>query len=305
VKNSKVEVRSFADPESMGKALEDGDIDLMTRSMSPAQIDKLDDASGGNVDLNEMPGLEIRYLAFNTTAPSVKAQAVRQAMAQVIDRGELVGKVYGTQAAPLYSLVPATITGHSNSFFNKYGDPNVNRARNLLNKAAITTPVKITLHYTTDHYGTATAAEFKILKEQLNKSGLFDVTTQGTSWDKFVPAEREGKYDVWGMGWFPDFPDADNFLAPFLDKHNFLKSPYANSDIINNLIPASRREANRVSAAKSLTEIQDIVADEVPIIPLWQGKQFIAARDDITGAEWALNSSSTLQLWELSRGVSD
>ncbi|MFF3614009.1 ABC transporter substrate-binding protein [Streptomyces sp. NPDC002580] len=305
VKNSKVEMRSFPDPAAMGKALEDGDIDLMTRSMSPAQIEKLDNASGGNVDLNEMPGLEIRYLAFNTSAPTVKTQAVRQAMAQVIDRGELVSEVYKTQAQPLYSLVPATITGHSNSFFNKYGDPSVSRARNLLAKASITTPVKITLHYTTDHYGTATALEFKILKDQLNKSGLFEVTTQGTSWDKFVPAEREGKYDVWGMGWFPDFPDADNFLAPFLDKHNFLKSPYANSDIINNLIPESRREADRVSAAKSLTEIQDIVADEVPIIPLWQGKQFIAARDDITGGEWALNSSSTLQLWELGRGVSD
>ena len=40
------------------------------------------------------------------------------------------------------------------------------------------------------------------------------------------------------------------------------------------------------------------------MLPLWQGKQYIAARDDITGAEWALNSSSTLQLWELGRGVS-
>ncbi|MER5470917.1 ABC transporter substrate-binding protein [Streptomyces sp. NPDC002685] len=305
VNNSKVEMRSFEDAAAMGSALEKGDIDLMTRSMTPAQITKLDNASGGNVDLNEMPGLEIRYLAFNTNSPSVKTQAVRQAMAQVIDRGELIAKVYGTQAQPLYSLVPATITGHSNAFFNEYGDPSVSKARSLLTKAAITTPVKMTLHYTTDHYGTATAQEFEILKKQLNKSGLFDVTVQGTSWDKFVPAERAGKYDVWGMGWFPDFPDADNFLAPFLDKNNFLKSPYANGTIINNLIPESRREADRLTASKSLTQIQDIVANEVPLIPLWQGKQYIAARDDITGSEWALNSSSTLQLWELGRGVSE
>ncbi|MET7389624.1 ABC transporter substrate-binding protein [Streptomyces sp. NPDC005385] len=304
VKNSKVEMRSFADADAMGSALEKGDIDLMTRSMTPTQINKLSNAAGGNVNLNEMPGLEIRYLAFNTNAPSVKDKAVRQAMAQLIDRGELVAKVYGTQAEPLYSMVPATITGHSNAFFNKYGDPSVSRARTALNKAGITSPVKVTLHYTTDHYGSITKQEFEILKKQLNASGLFDVSIQGTTWDKFVPAERANDYDVWGMGWFPDFPDADNYLAPFLDKDNFLKSPYSNSDIINNLIPESRREADRLTASKSLTRIQDIVADDVPLIPLWQGKQYIAARDDITGSEWALNSSSTLQLWELGRGVS-
>ena len=26
------------------------------------------------------------------------------------------------------------------------------------------------------------------------------------------------------------------------------------------------------------------------MLPLWQGKQYIASRSDITGAEWALNS---------------
>jgi peptide/nickel transport system substrate-binding protein len=304
VKNSKVEMRSFASADAMGTALNKGDIDLMTRTMTPAQITKLGNATDTNIDLNEMAGLEIRYLAFNTDAPSVKSKAVREAMAQVIDRGELVAKVYGSQAEPLYSLVPATITGHSNSFFNKYGDPSVTKAKTIMSKASITTPVKLTLHYTTDHYGTATKQEFEVLKKQLNDSGLFDVSITGAAWDKFVPAERAGDYDVWGMGWFPDFPDADNYLAPFLDKDNFLKSPYTNSQIINTLIPESRREADRLTASKSLTDIQDIVANDVPVLPLWQGKQYIAARDDITGAEWALNSSSTLQLWELGRGMS-
>ncbi|MFD8738464.1 ABC transporter substrate-binding protein [Streptomyces sp. NPDC059618] len=304
VKNNAVELRSFADADTMGVALDKGDIDLMTRSMTPDQINKLDNASGGNINLNEMPGLEIRYLAFNTDAPSVKSTAVRQAMAQVINRGELISKVYGSQAEPLYSLVPATITGHANAFFNKYGDPSVSRAQSLLAKAGITTPVKMTLHYTTDHYGAVTAQEFEVLKKQLNATGLFDVSIQGTPWAKFRPAEQKGAYEVYGMGWFPDFPDADNFLAPFLDKGNFLGSPYSNPRIINSLIPDSRREADRLTASKSLTTIQDIVANDVPVIPLWQGKQYIAARDDITGSEWALNSSSTLQLWELGRGIS-
>ncbi|MBZ9639447.1 ABC transporter substrate-binding protein [Streptomyces sp. PSKA30] len=304
VNNEEVDMVSYKDAEAMGDALDKGDIDMMTRSMTPEQIDKLSAASDGDVDLVEMPGLEIRYLAFNTDAPTVKDKAVRQAMAQIVNRSELISKVYGSQAEPLYSLVPASITGHSNAFFNKYGDPSVTKAKALLTAADITTPVELTLHYTTDHYGAATKKEFEQLQQQLNDSGLFDVSIEGTPWDTFVPAERNGEYDVYGMGWFPDFPDADSFVAPFLDKDNFLKSPYANSEIRNSLIPESRREADRLGAAESLNRIQDIVAEDVPMLPLWQGKQYVAARDDVTGVAYALNSSATLQLWELARGVS-
>ncbi|EKX62651.1 peptide-binding protein [Streptomyces ipomoeae] len=302
-KNDKVELRSFTSADAMGTALKDGDIDLMTRTMTPEQISELSKSDDGDIDLIEAPGLEIRYLAFNTDAAPVDSTAVRQAMAEVIDRSEIVSQVYGSQAEPLFSLVPAGITGHSNSFFNKYGDPSVGKARTVLEKAGITTPVKLTLHYTTDHYGAATKKEFELLKKQLDDSDLFDVTIKGAPWSTFRPAGKKGEYAVYGMGWFPDFPDADNYLAPFLDKDNFLHSPYANSEIRSKLIPESRRAEDRLNAAESLTGIQDIVADDVPVLPLWQGNQYVAARDNVTGAEYALNSASTLQLWELGRGM--
>ncbi|GHE43373.1 ABC transporter substrate-binding protein [Streptomyces capitiformicae] len=302
-KHDQVELRSFASADAMGAALAGGDIDLMIRGMTPEQITKFSQADDSDIDLIESAGLEIRYLAFNTEASPVKSTAVRRAMAQVIDRGELVSKVYDSQAEPLFSLVPAGIIGHTDSFLDKYGDPSAPKAKSTLEKAGITTPVKLTLHYTTDHYGSATKTEFELLKKQLNDSGLFDVDIKGTPWSTFRPAEKEGEYAVYGMGWFPDFPDADNYLAPFLDKDNFLGSPYANSEIRSELIPASRRQADRLTASESLTRIQDIVAADVPILPLWQGKQYVATRDDITGAEYALNSASTLQLWELGRGM--
>jgi peptide/nickel transport system substrate-binding protein len=164
VNNDTVELRSFADADEMGTAFQQGDIDVMTRSMSPAQIQALSADTDEEAELIELPGQEIRYLAFNTDAPAVESKAVRQAMAQIIDRGEVVSKVYGTQAEPLYSLVPAGIAGHSNSFFNKYGDPSISKAKPILDRADITVPVKLTLHYTTDHYGAATKNEFEVLQ---------------------------------------------------------------------------------------------------------------------------------------------
>ncbi|MGW3325528.1 ABC transporter substrate-binding protein [Streptomyces virginiae] len=304
LQNDKVELRTFTDSPTMGKALTDGKIHMVSRTLSPAQITEFSAQPPKGVKLVPMPGLEIRYLGFNTEAPVVKDKAVRQALAAAVDRGQLISKVYGKSAQPLYSLVPTTVTGHVNSFYNKYGDANTPKAAALLKDAGIKTPVKLTLHYTSDHYGDGTAAEFDTLKAQLNSTGLFDITVQGSEWAEFRPAQKKGDHAAYGLGWFPDYPDADNFLAPFLEQDNFLGTPYANSAVRTRLIPESRRAVDRTIAVPAITEIQDIVAEDVPVLPLWQGKQYVAARDGITGVEWSVNAISDLQLWELGRGVS-
>ncbi|WKD35480.1 ABC transporter substrate-binding protein [Streptomyces xanthophaeus] len=304
LQNDKVELRTYPDSPAMGKALTDGKIHMVSRTLSPAQITEFSAQPPKGVKLVPMPGLEIRYLGFNTEAPVVKEKAVRQALAAAVDRGQLISKVYGKSAQPLYSLVPTTVTGHVNSFYNKYGDANTPKAAALLKEAGIKTPVKLTLHYTSDHYGDGTAAEFEALKAQLNSTGLFDITVQGSEWADFRPAQKKGDHAAYGLGWFPDYPDADNFLAPFLEQDNFLGTPYANNAVRSRLIPESRRAVDRTVAVPAITEIQDIVAEDVPVLPLWQGKQYVAARDGITGVEWSVNAISDLQLWELGRGVS-
>ncbi|MGW2510300.1 ABC transporter substrate-binding protein [Streptomyces scopuliridis] len=302
IQNSKVELQPFKDANDMGKALDDGDIDVMTRAMTPEQVQSMVEKPKDGIQLTEMPGLEIRYLGFDTDAPTVKDKAVRQAMAYTIDRGDLVSKVYGAMAEPLYSLIPSSIATHTNSFFNKYGDRNLPKAAAMLENAGIATPVKLSLNYTTDHYGEATAKEFETLRDQLNSSKLFEVSIKGEEWSSFRPNQIKGDYSVYGMGWFPDFPDPDSYIAPFLDKDNFLNTPYNNSRLRGELIPQSRREADRSAATKTFSQIQDIVADDVPVLPLWQGKQYVASRDDIAGVEWSVNSSAELLLWELRRG---
>ncbi|MET9539972.1 ABC transporter substrate-binding protein, partial [Streptomyces sp. NPDC006553] len=255
------------------------------------------------IEVIEVPGLEIRYLGFNTKAPAVQEKAVRQAMAAVVDRGALVNRVYGTTAEPLYSLIPSSITGHATPFFDTYGEPDQARAAKLLKDAGVKTPVKLTLNYTTDHYGAETAEEFEALKKQLVSSELFDVTVQGAEWSTFRTAQKRGDYAVYGLGWFPDYPDPDNYIAPFLDSDNFLNTPYVNKVVRDQLIPRSRRQADRTAASPVFNQIQKIVAEDVPVLPLWQGKQYVAARDDLNGVEYALNTSSDLLLWELGRGT--
>lgn len=305
VHNERVEMRFFSGAKAMRKALSAGRIDVMNRTVSPDQVHGLRRKPDDHIDLVEQPGQEIRYLVFDTRDATAGRKAVRRAVAQVVDRQSLVQSAYARTTEPLYSLVPAGLTGHRNSFFNRYGEPDTSAARRTLHKAGVHTPVKLSLTYTTDHYGSATAEEFAELRRQLNATGLFHATTKGVPWKTFRPNALKGKYQVFGFGWVPDFPDPDNYIAPFFEKNNILGSHYRNGELRDKLIPRTRRRADRAAATGDFGRAQDIVADEVPVLPLWQGKQYLAARDDVTGAEWALNSTSLLRLWELGRGVGD
>jgi peptide/nickel transport system substrate-binding protein len=304
--NSKIELRFFTSSKAMQSALTSGAIDVMSRTMSPAQVSQLSLGNDPNVKLTEAPGTEIRYLVFNTADPTIGRPAVRRAIASLVDRQALTKDVYQRTTTPLYSLVPQSITGHTNSFYDAYGDePNLARARAYLAAAHIDTPVPVTLSYTTTHYGEATAPEFSLLKDQLESGGLFRVTLQGVAdWNGYKAAYRAHKYQVFGMGWFPDFPDPDNYIAPFFGKDDFLNLAYVSHEIRDQIIPSTRQKTQRSSAVPDFEAAQKVIATDLPLLPLWQGKQYIAARSDITGTEWALNASSTTQFWELGRGVS-
>ncbi|WP_031188101.1 ABC transporter substrate-binding protein [Streptomyces peucetius] len=303
VKNSTVEMKFFDDSEGMEKALRKGDIDLMNRSLAPDQIKGLENARDEHVRLQAVPGSEIRYLAFNTDNPSVSDKAVRQAMAQLINRSALVRDVYSYTGDPLYSMVPKGLTGHINSFFTKYGSPSVPAARKILQQAHINTPVKLTLTYTTNHYGSSTAKEFKTLQSQLNQGGLFDVSLKGVdSWQQFRKEQTEGKYAAYGMGWFADLPDADNYIAPFFGKGNVLNNNYDAKRITSKLLPGTAGQPDRQATKPAFREMQDIVAEDLPVIPIWQGKQYAVAGENIAGLQWTLDASTVFRFWEISKG---
>ena len=84
------------------------------------------------------------------------------------------------------------------------------------------------------------------------------------------------------MGWFPDFPDPDNFIAPVLRQGQLPQLALPQQHDPRQADPAAR-QSRALPRPRLRPTIQDIVADDVPLLPLWQGKQYVAAREDVTG----------------------
>ncbi|MEU5218467.1 ABC transporter substrate-binding protein [Streptomyces sp. NPDC020807] len=302
-KNGGVTIRYFDASEAMVEALRKNEIDATYRGLTAEEVVNLQEDKPENKGLQivESTGADIRYLVFNTQDPTVAKLAVRKAVAQLVDRDELVNSVYQGTAEPLYSMVPKGVAAHTTKFFDRFGMPDVKAAKKLLTDAGITQPVKLDFWYTTDRYGSSTAAEFTELKRQLEDSGLFQVEIQGKPWKEFQAGYQKGEYPVFGRGWFPDFPDPDNFVAPFVGKENVLGTPYLSPRITDELLPKSRRESDRGTVTDEFVEAQEIMVQDVRLLPLWQGKLYIAAGEDIGGAERALDPQTVMQLWELNR----
>ncbi|MER6068356.1 ABC transporter substrate-binding protein [Streptomyces sp. NPDC001817] len=302
--NDAVTIRYFQDSAEMVKALRDKQIDVTYRGLAADDILALQQHATSNLQLVDGSGVDISYLVFNPKDPWAREPAVRKAVAQIVDRGAIAHKVYKDTVDPLYSMVPKGLTGHTTGFFDDYGDPSVPKARKILSDAGIHQPVPLTLWYTTDRYGSETALMFQELKRQLEASGLFTITLKSRPWKTYVVGYQNGEYPVFGRGWFPDFPDADNFIAPFVGEHNALGTPYPSKEITGQLLPHSRAESDRAQTVKDMEQAQQIMVDDARLIPLWQGRQFIAASEDISGGEQALDPSTIMMMWALHRKTS-
>ncbi|NBM14333.1 ABC transporter substrate-binding protein [Streptomyces sp. GC420] len=307
VKNSGLTLKFFhGNQEELVRGLKDGDVDFAYRGLAAKDIAELENSTANERDglkVIEGTGAEVQHLVFNMAHPVVGKPGVRKAMAYLINRDALIDEVYESTATSLYSIVPSGITGHTTAFFDTYGgSPNRARAEAALRAEGITEKVRLTLWATPIRYGPGTVAEFEMIAQQLNESGLFDARVKSVELPEYEKGIAAGKYAVYVKGWVPDYPDPDNFTAPFFGEGNVLDNRYDAGEIVDTLIPAISAEADRNATTRYFTEVQDKVAEDLPVLPLWQSKQYAVAKNEISGLEWTLDISTIFRFWEISKG---
>ncbi|MBN9606197.1 MAG: peptide ABC transporter substrate-binding protein [Actinomycetales bacterium] len=285
----------FADSSNLKLAVQEGDIDVAYRSLSPTDLDDL--AGNSDVQVIDGPGGEIRYMVFNfdtmpfgaktAEADPAKAQAVRQAMAALLDRQAIADQVYKGTYTPLFSVVPDGFFGATQPFLDKYGDgsggPDADQAAKILADAGIQTPVSLSIQYNSDdHYGPSSGDEYAMVKDQLEADGLFTVDLQSTEWVQYSKDRTTDVYPIYQLGWFPDYSDADNYLSPFFQEDNFLGNHFSDAEV-QDLIRQQAVETDESARQAEIEQIQDRMSDLISTLPLLQGAQVAVAGADVNG----------------------
>ncbi|MDO8145769.1 MULTISPECIES: ABC transporter substrate-binding protein [unclassified Isoptericola] len=312
-KTPEINVSYFADASNLKLEVQQGSVDVAFRSLSSTDIEDLQGDDG--VKVVEGPGGEIRYVVFNfdtqpygaaqDDADEDKALAVRQAVAHLIDREAISEQVYKGTYTPLYSYVPAGLTGATESLKEMYGDgdggPDTDAATQVLEDAGVETPVELSLQYSNDHYGPSSGDEYALIKDQLESSGLFSVDLQTTEWVQYSKDRTADVYPAYQLGWFPDYSDADNYLTPFFLDGGFLGNHYSNPEV-DELIVEQGVTEDADERAGVIEEIQDTVAQDLSTVPYLQGAQVAVVGSDVSGAEETLDASFKFRYAALSKG---
>jgi peptide/nickel transport system substrate-binding protein len=310
--NGGATIKYYTDQTNMKLEVKGGQIDVANRSLSATDIDDLKKDS--NVKVNIGPGGEMRYIVFNfdtmpfgaktPEADPKKALAVRQAVANLVDRQAISDQVYKGTYLPMWSNVPSGFLGANESFKQAYGDgsgkPSLDKAKKAMSDAGITSPVNIKLQYNPDHYGKSSGDEYAMVKDQLEKSGLFTVDLQSTEWVTYNAASKKDSYPVFQLGWFPDFSDPDNYLTPMFPKGGFFKNHYSNTDV-EGLIAKQLVTADKSEREKTIQDVQNQLAKDISTLPLLQGAQVAVSGTSVKGVESTLDASFKFRLGTVSK----
>jgi peptide/nickel transport system substrate-binding protein len=293
-KTGQVFVKYYSDSTALALAAKNDEVDVAWRSLAPTDIANLKKDS--NVTVATGKGSEIRYWVWKVDGPVGKQLAIRQAGAQVIDRNAIAKNAYDGTVDPLYSIVPPGYGGQKDSFKSQYGAPNPAKAKQILQAAGISTPVNLTVGWTPTHYGPSTEDDANELKRQLESSGLFKVTLKSTEWDQYQTIYKQGAYDLFILGWFPDYPDGDDYLSPFMVDGGFFANGYKNAKV-DKLVGQEQGSSDTAKRQQIFGQLQDIAAKDVPFIPSWVGQNTAVYGTGMSGVESTLDPSFIFRFW--------
>ena len=312
-KTQTVTLRYYTESSNLKLDIQSGNIDVAYRSLTPTDIQSL--KSDSNVKVLKGAGGELRYIVFNlkTMPGGTDAQklAIRRAMAYSINRDQLANDVYKGTYQPAYSMVPNGVNGATEPFKQVYGtQPNVAKAKQELQQAGVQTPVQLNIEYNTDHYGSTSTQEYGAVKQQLEATGLFKVTLSSALYTVYAVDRTKDKYPIYQLGWFPDFPDADNYLAPFLVPNNFVAAHYCDPNATDRpcdkdgVLPLLAKEESSTGSTRdqALAQIQmKLATGTMPFLPLLSGYQVAVTGTNVSGVQQTQDPSYLFRMWMISK----
>ncbi len=223
-------------------------------------------------------GMNINYLAYNTTRAPFNDVKVRTAISQAINVPELVKSLYQGYAEPATSVLPSFIPGFDSSITQVAFDQAAAKA--ALASAGVTKLHIIT--YTNPRpYNTANGqALAEAIQGYLKNAGV-TATIDSFDWATYKEKVKAGDYDICFYGWIGDNGDPDNFMNLMADKDPRMNVARYDSAAYKELIAKGLITPNGDERNKIYTDLEKMAAQEAVWLPISHATTLVGYRSNV------------------------
>ncbi|HUJ58746.1 MAG TPA: ABC transporter substrate-binding protein [Kofleriaceae bacterium] len=281
-----VEIRFVRDASARILMLVGGSIDLLQNAARPDLIDDL--AGRPRVHVEAAPSVILTYLMMNNDDPVLRDLRVREAIALALDRPAIIAAKFGGRAVLATGLLPPSHWAYEPDVPRWNHDPA--RARALLDQAGLPPDaggVRLHLVYKTsaDDFRVAVA---RVIAAQLAEVGI-EIEIRPFEFATFFADIKRGNFQIATMQ-TAEITEPDYYFAYFNSSRiPDAKDPDANnrwryrSAEVDRLTEAGRRETDPAARKQIYSQVQRIVARDLPIIPLWHEDNVVLSNVDVQG----------------------
>ena len=235
------------------------------------------------------PRLCTYYMTFNVSPSGPEAfkdVRVRQALSYALDRSVVTDKILQGGQIQAFTFTPGTTAGFEVPAvaFGEMSQDQRNINAKLLMAAAgygPDNPLSIELMYNTSegHKKIAIAVQ-QMWKETLG----VNTTLANQEWKTFLKTRGGQNFDVARGGWCGDYNEASTFLDLLTTPSGYNDGKFSNAEVDELML-----EARTLSdATANYTRVEEIMANEMPIIPVYHYTGVFMLRNNLKG--WPFNN---------------
>ena len=235
------------------------------------------------------PRLCTYYMTFNLSPSGPEAfkdVRVRQALSYALDRSVVTDKVLQGGQIQAFTFTPGATAGFEvpEVAFGQMSQDQRNINAKLLMAAAgygPDNPLKFEYMYNTSegHKKIAIAAQ-QMWKETLGA----EATLANQEWKTFLKTRGGQNFDVARGGWCGDYNEASTFLDLMTTPSGYNDGKFSNAEV-DELMTSARTMSD---ATSNYTRVEEIMANEMPIIPVYHYTGVFMLRNNLKG--WPFNN---------------
>ena len=134
-----------------------------------------------------------------------------------------------------------------------------------------------------------------LYKAQLERTGLISVNLHSADYASLRKMKDADSVPVWVGAWTQDYSDPDDYvLLMHSERGSFLHTHYMNPEM-DRLIDQARVASDPAVRNRLYEQIQNIMVQDAPLVPLWQGAGWAVTKPDVKGV--VIDITTYLRYW--------